>query len=231
MVRVEDAVIARFEHSGEKFEILVDPDLAVDFKHGKAVDFDDLLAIDSVFKDARKGEVKSEESLKKVFGTTNVIEIAKKIILDGEVQLTTQQRRELVERKKNEVIAFIARNCMNPQTKAPHPPQRIKFALEEAKFNFDINKSTPELANEALKYLKKVLPISMDKLRIAVKIPASYAVRSLGILKKYEVKKEEWQNDGSLVALLDIPAGVKQDLFNELNHLTHGDFESKVLDN
>ncbi|MEM4257415.1 MAG: ribosome assembly factor SBDS [Candidatus Diapherotrites archaeon] len=230
MVRVEDAVIARFEHSGEKFEILVDPNLAMDLKHGKAVDFDELLAIDSVFKDAHKGEVKSEESLKKVFGTTNVVEIAKKIILSGEVQLTTQQRREMIERKKNDVVAFIVKNCMNPQTKAPHPPQRIKLALEEIKFNFDINKSTPELVQEALKGLKKVLPISMDKLKVAVKIPASYAAKSIGILKKYEVKKEEWQNDGSLVALLELPAGIKQDLFNELNHLTHGDFDSKVLD-
>ncbi len=230
MVRVEDAVIARFEHSGEKFEILVDPYLAMDLKHGKDVDFGDLLAIDRIFKDAHKGEVKGEDSLRKVFWTTDVVQIAKKIILSGEVQLTTQQRRELLEKKKNDLIAFISRNCMNPQTKAPHPPQRIKLALEEVKFGVDINKPTSELVQEALKHLKKVLPISMDKLKVAVKVPASYAAKSIGILKKFEVKREEWQNDGSLVALLEIPAGIKQDLFNELNHLTHGDFESKVID-
>lgn len=179
MVRVEDAVIARFEHSGEKFEILVDPDLAMDFKHGKAVDLDDLLAIDSVFKDAHKGEVKSEDSLKKVFGTTNAVEISKRIILEGEVQLTTQQRRDIAERKRKEIIVFITKNCMNPQTKAPHPPQRIETALEEMRFNVDINRSNNELVQEALKGLKRLLPISMEKLRVAVKSRRSLRGRQM----------------------------------------------------
>lgn len=230
MVRVEDAVVARFEHSGEKFETLVDPNLAMDLKHGKEVDLDDLLAIDSIFKDAHKGEVKAEESLKKVFGTTNAVEIAKRIILEGEVQLTTQQRRDIAERKRKEIVAFISRNCMNPQTKAPHPPLRIETALEEMKFSVDINRSNNELVQEALKGLKKLLPISMEKLRVAIKIPAQFAGKATPVLHKYELKKEEWQNDGSLVALLEIPAGVKQDLFNELNHITHGSVESKLLD-
>ena len=39
MVKMEDAVIARFEHSGEKFELLVDPNLAMDLKNGKEVNF------------------------------------------------------------------------------------------------------------------------------------------------------------------------------------------------
>jgi ribosome maturation protein SDO1 len=231
MVRVEDAVIARFEHSGERFEILVDPNLAMDLKHGKEVDFDNLLAIDSVFKDAHKGEVKSEDSLRKVFGTTNVYDIARRIILEGEVQLTTQQRKEIAERKRREIINFISRNAMNPQTKAPHPVQRIEAALNELKFNVDINKPTQELVQEALKGIRKLLPISMDKLNIAVKIPAEFSGKASVILHKYGLKKEEWQNDGSLVALLELPAGAKQDLFNELNHLTHGQVESKILEN
>ena len=79
MVKLEDAVIARLEHGGEKFELLVDPYIALDLKHGKDVKFEELLAADTVFKDARKGEEKSPESLKKVFGTTDISEVAKKI--------------------------------------------------------------------------------------------------------------------------------------------------------
>ena len=33
MVNVDDAIIARLESFGEKFEILVDPDLAADFRN------------------------------------------------------------------------------------------------------------------------------------------------------------------------------------------------------
>ncbi|MFH1391643.1 MAG: ribosome assembly factor SBDS [Candidatus Diapherotrites archaeon] len=230
MVRTEDAVIARYERSGEKFEILVDPDLAMDLKHGKEVNFDDLLAIDTVFKDAKKGEDKSEEKLQEVFNTTDVKEIAKKIILEGEVQLTTDQRRAITEKKRKEIITFISANAINPQTSAPHPVQRIENALEEVKFNVDLNKTVKEQVTEIVKEIKKILPISMEKMKIAVKVPAQFSGAASVILHKYGLEKEEWQNDGSLVAILEIPAGVKQDLFNELNHLTHGDVETKIID-
>lgn len=231
MVRTEDAVIARYEHSGEKFELLVDPDLAMDLKHGKEINFDDLFAIDTVFKDAKKGEEKSEEIVSKVFGTTDVKEIAKKIIVEGDVQLTTDQRRKIIERKRKEIIHFISQNAIDPQTKTPHPVQRIENALEEIKFNVDVNTPTKEVIRDVLKELKKILPISMEKIRVAIKIPALHAGKASPILHKYGLEKEEWQNDGSLVAVLEIPAGIKQDLFNELNHVTHGELESKILEN
>ncbi|MEK6957664.1 MAG: ribosome assembly factor SBDS [archaeon] len=231
MVRTEDAVIARFEHSGEKFEILVDPDLAMDLKHGKEVSTDDLLASEMVFKDAHKGEEKNAESLKKVFGTTDIAKIAKRIVSEGEVQLTTQQRHGIAEKKRKEIVAFISRNAFNPQTNTPHPAQRIENALDQIKFSVDINKSVKEQITEVLKEIKKLIPISMENFRVAVKIPAQYAGKASPVLHKYGVQKEEWQNDGSLVAMLEIPAGAKQDLFNELNHLTHGEVESKILGN
>lgn len=231
MVRTEDAVIARYEHAGEKFEILVDPDLAMDLKHGKEINFDDLFAIDTVFKDAKKGEVKSEETLEKIFLTKDVKEIAKKIIMEGDVQLTTDQRRKIAERKRKEIVNFISQNAVNPQTNTPHPIQRIENALEEIKFHVDENTSPKEAIPELLKELKKLLPISLEKLKIAVKIPAIHAGKVAPVLHKYGLEKEEWQNDGSLVAVVEIPAGLKNDLFNELNHLTKGDIETKILEN
>src|SRR3989344_3072922 len=230
MVRTEDAVIARLEHSGEKFEILVDPDLAIDFKHGKNVNIDDMLAVDIIFKDAKKGEEKGEDSLQKVFGTKSAIEIAKRIIIEGEVQLTTEHRSGIVEKKRKEIINFITTNAINPQTNAPHPTQRIENALTELKFNIDINKPNKEIIADLIKQLRKLLPISLENLRIAVKVPALHAGKASPILHKYTLIKEEWQNNGSLIAVLEIPAGLKQGLFNELNHLTHGDVETKILD-
>lgn len=230
MVKLEDAVIARFEHSGEKFEILVDPYLSMDLRHGKQVDFDDLLADDLVFKDARKGEKKTESSIQKVFGTLDIKEVSKKIILEGEVQLTTQQRREFVEKRKNEVVNFIARNALNPQTSLPHPPKRIELALEEARFSFDLNKSFNEQVELAVKQIRKLLPISLEKLKVAIRVSSMFAGKAVAVIHKYNVVKEEWQNDGSLVVIFEVPAGVKQDLFNDLNHVTHGDFESKIME-
>lgn len=230
MVKVGEAVIARYEHSGEKFEVLVDPDLAMELRKGKEVNFDELLAYESVFKDANKGQESSPEAMRKAFGTTELREVIKKIITEGRVQLTTEQKKKMLEQRRNEVISLIARNAINPQTKTPHPPQRIENALEEARIQIDATKSASEQIPGILKEIKKLIPISMEKLRVAVKIPPEYAGKAEFILHKYDLKKEEWQKDGSLVAVLELAAGVKAELFNELNNLTKGEVETKIIE-
>ncbi len=231
MVKVDEAVIARLEKDGQKFEVLVDPDLALELKKGKPVNFNDLLAIDSVFKDANKGEAQSDSSVQKAFGTTRPEEVAKQIILHGSVQLTTEQRRRMLEQRRKEIISFIALNAINPQTNTPHPPQRIENAMEEAKCSIEAFKPAEEQAQEIIKQIKRLIPISLEKMRIAVKIPVEFAGKANAILHKFELKQSEWQKDGSLVAVVELPAGMRNDLFNELSHLTHGNFESKILEN
>jgi len=230
MVKLEEAVIARMEKGEEKFEILVDPELALKLKKGDSVSFNDLLAIDTVFKDAKKGSTQSPGALQKAFGTDDTNEIAKKIILDGDVQLTTEQRREMREVKRREIIAIISKNAVNPQTNAPHPAKRIEIALEEAKIHVDDNKSAEEQANAMLKELKKILPISFEKQQVAIKAAAQQAGRVSAFLHKYSIKKEQWLNSGELVAVVELPAGMVAEFVNELNHLTHGDIETKILE-
>ncbi|HIF14565.1 MAG TPA: hypothetical protein EYQ86_04290, partial [Bacteroidetes bacterium] len=45
------------------------------------------LNIDKVFTDAKKGEVASQEDLQKAFSTTDLYEVAEKIIKKGEMEL------------------------------------------------------------------------------------------------------------------------------------------------
>jgi ribosome maturation protein SDO1 len=230
MVKLEEAVIARLESHGERFEILVDPDLAMKLKKGEEVDFEELLAADTVFKDSAKGEEASPETINKVFGTTELKAVVSKIIKDGEVQLTTEQRREMLEKKRKEVIDFISKNAVNPQNNTPHPPQRIENAMEEAKVSIDPLKSAKEQVPGIVKALKPLIPISMEQLSLAIRIPAEHSGKASSILHRYNLKKEEWQNDGSLVAVIEIPAGMKQELLNELNAVTHGELQTKILE-
>ena len=229
MVRVDDAVIARLEKFGHKYEILVDPNFALDIKHGKEVPMDQLLAIDRVFKDAKAGEEQSPETLKKSFQTEDIGVIAKKIILDGEVHLTTEQKRAMIEKKRLEIVNLISRNTLNPQTKAPHPVQRIELCMEQAKIHIDPFKSIDEQVNEIVAEIRKIIPISMEKVDFAIKVPAQYAGKCASIIHRYEIKKEGWLNDGSLVAEFVLPAGAKQDMMNDLNSATHGEVIVKIL--
>ncbi|EKQ53480.1 MAG: rRNA metabolism protein, SBDS family [Methanobacterium sp. Maddingley MBC34] len=230
MITLEDAVIARLEYYGERFEILVDPDLASDFKKGEDIKIEEILAVEEVFKDAKKGDKASEEAMNKAFDTTDPLEAAALIIRKGQVQLTAQQRRDMQEDKRKMVVAKIAREAINPQTKLPHPARRIEIAMEEAKVRVDPFKSVDEQVNITLKAIRKLIPIRIEKVRVAIRIPGEDTGKVYGVIPAYgKTMKEEWQKDGSWVAVVEIPGGMQESFYQKLSEITHGQVETKLL--
>ena len=229
-ISTEKAVIARLIHSGKKFEILVDPEKALEIRKGKEIPLEDLVVIEEVFEDSAKGERASEEDLKKSFGTENFKEIAYKIIRNGEVHLTTEQRRKMKEEKINKIVNIISRRSIDPQRKVPHPPQRILNAIKEAKVNVNELESAESQVERIVQAIRPVLPISMEMIDISIKISATYAAKAYGKIKDFgEIKKEEWKNDGSWIGIVEIPAGVQGDFYNLLNRMTKGEVEAKIM--
>ena len=225
---LENSVVARFSKGGEHFEILVDPDGVDAVKNGEK-DVSEILEADIVFKDARKGDKSSSESLQKVFSSEEVNTVAKEIILHGEIQLTTEQRREMQEKKQQRLINQIAMNAIDPRTQKPHPPERIKNALEQLNFKVDIHQDFNKQMEDAVHKMKPLLPIKIETLKIVIRVPSQYAPKAYTHLHKFEIQKEEWQKDGSLVAVVKIPGGMQDQLYTELNGFTHGDVETKIL--
>jgi ribosome maturation protein SDO1 len=230
MVKVEDAVIARWETQGSRFEVLVDPQAVQDIKDGKAVDLRDKLALDQVFKDAKKGDKISEEHLEKTFHTRDLAEIARQIVLHGEVQVTTDQRRALQEAKRRQIVATIARNAMNPQTGAPHPPHRIEAAMVEAKVHVDPFRPVDAQVPDVLAKLRPLLPIRLDVVKVKIRVPAQHYPRVIGELKGLgQLSSEEWLSNGSWTAVLEIPAGVQTELYEMLSARTKGAAETALV--
>jgi ribosome maturation protein SDO1 len=128
------------------------------------------------------------------------------------------------------VITIIARNAINPQTKLPHPPDRIERAMEEARVRIDPFKPAEEQVPQVLKSLRPIIPLKFETKDVAVKIPPQYAGKAVGTVRSYgDVKKEEWQTDGSWICVIGLPAGVVEEFFDKLNQITHGDLETKIL--
>jgi ribosome maturation protein SDO1 len=230
MVRLEDAVPARLKTHGATFEVLVDPDGALALRRGDSVNVGDILAVEDVFENASRGDRSAEEDLIKAFETTDVVVIAEKIIRKGEISLTAEQRKQIIENKRRQVIEIIARNAINPQTKTPHPPARIEQAMKEAKVNIDPSKSADELVNIAMKAIRPLIPIRFEEVEVAVKIPADYAPKAYGDIAAFgKVIRESWQNNGSWIGVVKIPAGMQTDFYSLINRLTKGEAETKLL--
>ena len=230
MVTLEDSVIARLEYYGERFEILVDPDLASEFKRGKDIPIEEILAVEEVFKDVKKGDKASEEAMNKAFDSTDPLEAAALILKKGHVQLTAQQRKEMQEEKRKKIIAKITREAINPQTKLPHPARRIEIAMEEAKVHIDPFKSVDEQVQDVLKAIRVKIPIRFEHVNMAIRIPGDYAGKVYTVISDFgKTRKEEWQKDGSWIAVVEVPGGLQESFDRKLSELTGGQVETKVI--
>jgi len=222
--------VARLVVRGKKFEILVKPQLAYRFREGDKIPIDEILVGDFVYKDVRKGLKASPEELRGIFGTDDIRKISEEIIRKGELQLTTEQRRELLEMKKKQIVNYIARSAVDPRTNTPIPPTRIEKAMEEARVSIDLYKSVEEQVPKIVKAISRILPIKIAKALLHVRIPAQYSSRVYSQLTRMgDVKKTTWLADGSLIAEIEIPAGMQAEAIDRLNQLTKGNVYVKVL--
>lgn len=215
---------------GEKLEILVKPDLALDYKLGKKKDISNILISDEIYSDANKGSRASKEKLQKYLNTTDPFEAARIILEKGDLNLTAEQRKKFAEEKMKKIITLIARGYVDPRTHLPHPPLRIEQALEEARVSIDPFKSAEEQVKEIIDKLRKILPLRAEKVKIVIIIPPQFASQSYNVLKSMgELNNEEWQADGSLKAIVEIPAAMQSTLMNKLGNITKGNVQAKVI--
>lgn len=233
MVNIDETIIARLESYGEKFEILVDPDLAADFRNPdneKEINIEDILAVEEIFKDSKKGDKASDESMKKVFDTTDVLEVAEQILKKGNIQITAEQRRKMQEDKRKQVISTIAREGINPQNGLPHPATRIENAMNEAKVKVDPFKSVDEQVQIALKAIKVLIPIKFEKVRVAVRLPNTATGQAYSAIRPFgKIITEEWQDDGSWIAIVEMSGGLQDDFNHKMASISGGEAETKVI--
>jgi len=230
MVSLDKAIIASYDRDGKHFELFLDPDNAYLYLDGSKKDLKNILVVEEVFENAKKGERHKSEAIKKAFGTTDIFEILKIMLEKGEVQLTTEQKRKKLEETRRKILSIICAEAIDARTKAPIPMQRLENALEQVRVHIEPFKDPREQVPGIVKLLLPIIPIKFEKIEIAVKVPPAHAHRCYGTLKSYGIKKEQWLGDGSLIAVIEIPAGMQGEVFDKLNKQTAGQIETKIIE-
>jgi len=215
--------LARLKKGGENFEVVIsDVDKAIEFKQGKELDPTEFLQSTTVFQDANRGLKASEDKVKNVLGENAI----KKILQDGELHLTADQRKRLSEERKNRIIEHIQRNSVDPKTGSPHPRTRVELAMAEAKVSIDYQENFETQIEKVINAIRVVIPLSFEKIKLKITIPAQYAGSAYSSLKsRFKNFKEEWLNDGSVVVELEVVGGAKADLYSLISKVTNGEAE------
>ncbi|MGQ0377086.1 MAG: ribosome assembly factor SBDS [Nitrososphaerota archaeon] len=215
--------VVRYSFEGEKFEILVKPDPALEYKLGKRKDISSVLVSDEVYSDSSKGTRASTEKLLKAFKTQDTTAIMERILQKGELNLTTEQRRKMISEKRKQIVEFIAKTYVDPRSHLPHPPLRIEQALDDARVSIDPHKNTEEQTKDIVEKIRTIIPLKSENLTLEITVPAQYAAQSYSVLKSTgNLKKEEWQSNGSLKAILEIPAAARPTVIDRLGSITKG---------
>lgn len=215
--------IVRYSAGNDKFEILVKPDPALEYKLGKKMDISNIMISDEIYSDANKGTRCSSEKLMKHFKTTDQLEIAKQIMDKGDLNLNTDQRRKMIEEKKRQIVEYINKNFVDPKSHMPHPVSRINAVLDEARVAIDPFKRLDDQLKNIIESLRKIIPLKSEILELTVTVPAQFSGQSFSVFKTIgDIKSEQWLSDGSLQVILSINAGMKSSFLDRIGTATKG---------
>ena len=215
--------MVRYSFEGDRFEILVKPDPALEYRLGKKKDMSSVLVSDEIYSDSGKGTRASAEKLLRAFQTEDPAAIAEKIMQKGDLNLTTDQRRKMVEEKRRQIVDFIAKTYVDPRSHLPHPPLRIEQALKDARASIDPQRGTGEQVKDLVEKLRPIIPLKSENLSLEIVVPAQFAAQSYSVLKSAgSLKGEEWQANGSLKAILEIPAAARSAVIDRMGSVTKG---------
>ena len=110
-----DVTVVRFSFEGEKFEILVKPDPALDYKLGKKKDISSVLVSEEIYTDSGKGTKPSTEKLLAAFKTEDKTEIAQIMFEKGDLILLLIKDEKWWIRKENKLLNTLPKLLLIPK--------------------------------------------------------------------------------------------------------------------
>ena len=227
---VDKVSVVRYTFANEKFELLVKPDPAFDYKLGKISEISKILVSDEIYTDSSKGNRATNEKLTQVFKTQDSMEIAKIIMKKGELNLTTEQRKKMTAEKKKQIVTFISKTYVDPRSHLPHPPLRIEQAMDDRRVSIDPFRNIDEQVKDIVEKLRPIIALKSENIVLEISIPAQFVAQSYTVLKSTgTLKKEDWQSNGSLKAILEIPAAARPNVIDRLGAITKGTAFVEVL--
>ena len=83
---------------------------------------------------------------------------------------------------------------------------------------------------DILKKMRVILPIRFEIKEIEVKISPEYAPKCYSAVRSFgTLLKDEWQNNGYWIAVVELPGGMESDFYDKLNKICHGNMEARLI--
>ena len=211
--------VVHFQKNNLKVEVLAKPGMVTKYREGKC-SLNDAVADDRIYTNSSRGDIISEADLAK-FGCSQQA-LLETIMKTGKYGLTAQEKREIVEKRKAEVINYIHENYIESNTRLPHPVTRIESALAEIKAQIDPDQPAEKIVKALLPKLTTVIRLTESQIEGTVVIPNSKLGQGIGICYNLgKVVKEEYDRENAYIHMVVSP-GKFDELNEQLSKMTAG---------
>jgi len=221
--------VVRYKQGKKTFEIGCKVGTVLKNRKGE-LGFDNVLASEEIWKNVSKGERANSEELKETFGTDNVKDVALTIVEKGDLQLTDAERKDMLEKKKNEIVNYIHKYYTDPRLKTPHPVARIEAAMAELKLRVDPDVPNEKQIQDIVKRLPEVLPIKKAEMSGTITVSLELSAAVQGVLKKLpdlQVRSQRSTDDNAFYDISMVP-GCYDKLLKDLQTATKGNYDLKL---
>jgi len=205
------------------FEIGTKTGAVTKYKADHSFGIKNVLDSEIVWKDLKKGDRASGQDLMTAFKTDDVWKVAETIIDKGELQLTESERKEILSKRRNEIVNYIHKYYADPKTKLPHPVIRVDAALNELKVKIDPDIATEKQVLEIMKTLPTILPCKKIEIQGTIIVPQNHLKNAVTVIKKFaKMSGEKKVETGTSYNISCVPGDVNS-LISELNAATKGE--------
>jgi ribosome maturation protein SDO1 len=163
---------------------------------------DEVLQTTAVFANVSKGVLAKREDLLLVFGTDDEELICKKILAEGELQVSDKERKVELDTLFRDVASILSEKCLNPENNRPYTISMLERALKDVHFSVDPKRPAKTQALEALPILKSRFPIERARMRLRITIPLTGGDELKELLNSKAAVVEEQDLHGNMLTLV-----------------------------
>jgi len=142
--------------------------------------------------------------------------------------LLPMKERNLLKKKRAEIVNYIHKYYTDPRTKTPHPVVRIDAALDELKIRVDPDIPTEKQIQDIIKRMPEVMPIKKEEIEATVTIPNKHLGVASGLVSKNATVRREKYDDNNCIMDITLVPGDYDALLSDLNRVTKGEFNFEV---
>lgn len=224
-------MLVRYKHGRTTFEVPTKEGSVTKYRDGDLKSLDDVVVTDIIFTHYTKGERASGDQLKSAFNTDDMQKCLEQIVRKGDVQLSSGERREILAKKRAEIVEYIHKNYVDPSKSPalPIPVTRIENAMNEMKARINADTPADKQATDMISKMVEVMPMRKATMMTGeIKLSHKHVGSASNIIQTHsKVLKEDYNAQGAVYHVEVSPSGYDV-LMSALTRATKGEFEFNV---